>query len=88
MSTIKTQSSSKPRLKNDTLGNDALTRLYRAYETMSVDDFRLFATVMVNMGGGKHSMKDKIIAGFDTADKARILQKAQNFILAGMGLGV
>ena len=34
-----TQASSKPRLKNDTLGSDSLTRLYDAYVSMGDDMF-------------------------------------------------
>ena len=88
MTTLNTQSSSKPRVQNDTLGNDALTALYKAFETMSVDEFRDFATATVQAGVGKQSVKDKIVAGMQVPDKSRILQKVQNFILAGMGLGV
>ncbi len=90
MPVLKTQSSSKPRLENDTLGNDALKQLYEAYESMSFDDFRTAAEAMVLAGGGKRPMKEAIIAEFykPLATKTTILTKAQNFILAGMGLGV
>jgi hypothetical protein len=88
MTVLHTQSSSKPRLKNDTLGDDSLQQLYSAYKSMPTDQFRLLATELVQSGGGKQPMKDKIIAGMQVTDKAKILSKAQNFILAGMGLGV
>lgn len=88
MPVLNTQGSSKPRLKNDTLGDSSLQRLFSAYATMSVEEFRLLATQLVQAGGGKQPMKDKIIAGMDVNDKTKILQKAQNFIMAGMGLGV
>jgi hypothetical protein len=55
---------------------------------MPIDQFRVFATELVQSGGGKQPMKDKIIAGMQVEDKKKVLQKAQNFILAGMGLGV
>lgn len=85
-----TQRSSKPRLKNDTLGDDALKELYNAYETMSFEDFRAFAEGVVMAGGGKEKRKLEIIQTmyWPTAGKAQILKKAQDFILAGMGLGV
>lgn len=88
MTAFYTQSSSKPRVKNDTLGDDALVRLFKAFETMSTDEFRSLAIEVVQSGVGKQSVKDKIIEGMQSTDKAKVLQKAQNFILAGMGLGV
>lgn len=85
---MKTQSSSKPRLANDTLGDDALTALYKAYETMTLEDFHIFAEGVVMAGGGKQPMKLAICNSMVGASKEKILTKAQNFILAGMGLGV
>lgn len=88
MTVLKTQSSSKPRLENDTLGNDALAALYEAYDTMTRDDFHIFAEGVVMAGGGKQPMKLAICESMVGASKEKILTKAQNFILAGMGLGV
>lgn len=90
MTTLKTQSSSKPRLQNDTLGNESLTQLYSAYETMTFDNFRIFAEGVVMAGGGKQPRKLEIVSSMysPTATKSQILKKAQDFILAGMGLGV
>lgn len=87
---LKTQTSSKPRLQNDTLGNDALKELYNAYGMMNRDDFRIFAEGVVMAGGGKQPMKLAIIDQMNkpNASKEFILTKVQNFILAGMGLGV
>jgi hypothetical protein len=87
---LKTQTSSKPRLQNDTLGNDALTELYDAYRIMDREDFKIFAEGVIMAGGGKQPMKLAIIEQLNkpTASKEFILTKAQNFILAGMGLGV
>jgi hypothetical protein len=90
MPVLKTQTSSAPRLKNETLGNEALTELYKAYELMDFDNFRVFAEGVVMAGGGKQPRKLEIINSMysPTATKSQILTKAQNFILAGMGLGV
>lgn len=90
MTVLKTQSSSEPRLKNDTLGDQALKDLYRVYEEKPFEEFRLYAECVVQSGGGKQSVKDSIIAEFykPLATKTTVLTKAQNFILAGMGLGV
>jgi hypothetical protein len=85
-----TQGSSKARLKNDTLGDDALTQLYSAYETMNFENFRIFAEGVVMAGGGKQPRKLEIINSMysSNATKSQVLKKAQDFILAGMGLGV
>ena len=84
-----TQSSSKPRLKNDTLGNDSITRLYDAYVSMSDEMFEALCIATVQQGGGKQPMKDSIISAIqNTRSKSVKLKKAQDFILAGMGLGV
>lgn len=84
-----TQSSSKPRLKNDTLGDDTLKQLYECYETMAEDDFQNFCIDIVQAGGGHQPRKDEIIKAINNAKtRAARLKKAQDFILAGMGLGV
>ncbi len=90
MPILSTQQSSKPRLENDTLGNEALTELYQAYNTMNLEDFRIFAEGVVMAGGGKQLRKLEIINSmYDrNVTKEKVLTKAQNFILAGMGLGV
>jgi hypothetical protein len=90
MPILSTQQSSKPRLENDTLGNEALTELYQAYNTMNLEDFRVFAEGVVMAGGGKQPRKLEIINSmYDrNVTKEKVLTKAQNFILAGMGLGV
>ena len=85
---LQTQSNSRPRLKNDTLGEDALKTLYSSYESMDREGFCIVAEGIVQAGGGKQKMKDEIISSFEGASKEKILTKAQNFILAGMGLGV
>jgi len=84
-----TQSSSKPRLKNDTLGNDTLKQLYSDFETMSESEFQKRCIEIVQAGGGHQPRKDEIIKAINNAKtKAARLKKAQDFILAGMGLGV
>lgn len=90
MPVLHTQQSSAPRLKNDTLGDQALKDLYKVYERDDFETFRLYAECVVQSGGGKQEMKDKIIAEFykPIATKTTVLTKTQNFILAGMGLGV
>lgn len=85
-----TQSSSKPRLKNDSLGDQALMELYAAYRQMEFAAFQHYAKNLVAQGRGKEARKQEIINSIDspTISKAGILKKAQDFVLAGMGLGV
>jgi hypothetical protein len=77
-------------LKNDTLGDQALRDLYKVYESGDFETFRSYAESVVQSGGGKQPTKDAIIAEFykPMATKTTVLTKTQNFILAGMGLGV
>lgn len=84
-----TQSSSKARLKNDTIGNDGLKALYAAYGDLSVDQFRRYCIELVQSGGGKQPLKDEFIRQLnEMGSKDRMLQKTNNFAFAGMGLGV
>lgn len=84
-----TQQSSKPRLKNDTLGDRALSSLYDGYVQMDDYRFEELCCSVVQSGGGSQPVKDKIINAIrDSQSKSAKLKKAQDFILAGMGLGV
>jgi len=84
-----TQTSSKPRLKNDTLGNDALRDLYVAFVDLNSQAFTSKCVDLVQAGGGNQKRKDEILnAIFAAKTKAQQLKKTQDFILAGMGLGV
>ena len=84
-----TQSSSKARLKNDTLGDSAIVKLNFAFESMDLDQFKLFAKELVMSGGGKQPMKQSICEAIDSTSKKQVVyKKACDFILAGMGLGV
>lgn len=89
MAVLKTQSSSKARLQNDTLGDDALKRLYAFYEGLPFGQFKVVCEDMVQNGGGKQQRKNEIILAIrSSTSKEQALKKAQDFILAGMGLGV
>lgn len=85
-----TQQSSKPRLQNDTLGEDALKDLYTYYAANdTVDQFKEKCVALVQAGGGKQPRKDEIIRAINmTPNRSVALKKTQDFILAGMGLGV
>ena len=84
-----TQSSSKPRLQNDTLGDQAIVQLNDAYATLDLHTFKVFAKEIVMAGGGKQPRKQEICKAIDmTNSKTGVYKKACDFVLAGMGLGV
>lgn len=86
---FKTQSSSKPRLKNDTLGDQALRDLYDSFASCSAQAFQQKCIELVEAGGGKQDRKNEIINAIVAARSKTVqLKKTQDFILAGMGLGV
>jgi len=86
---FQTQSSSKPRLENDTLGEQALKDLYDSFVSCTAEAFQQKCIEIVQAGGGKQKRKNEIInAIVASRSKAQQLKKAQDFILAGMGLGV
>ena len=86
---FKTQTSSKPRLQNDTLGDTSIIELNDAYATMEIELFKVFAKEMVMAGGGKQPRKQEICRAIDqTNNKSVVYKKACDFVLAGMGLGV
>ena len=86
---LKTQTSSKPRLKNDTLGEEALHELYSKFSELNAEDFRNYCVEIVKSGGGNEPTKREIIKSLvASGSKNMMLQKTNNFILAGMGLGV
>lgn len=84
-----TQTSSKPRVKNDTIGNDGLKQLYKSYESMSKEEFRVFCKQMIEDSTGKRATKDNLIVALERApSKDRMVQSVTNYLLAGQGLGV
>ena len=85
-----TQRSSKPRLKNSNLGEADLNALYGAYSSdMPLVDFEALCVSVVQRGGGGQVVKDAVIRSINAGQtRARSLAHAQNFIMAGMGLGV
>lgn len=89
MTTFKTQGSSAARLKHDALGDEALKKLYSGFNTMSDLQFMGLCVDTVQAGGGHQTTKTKLITEIKKAkSRQTMLKKAQDFILAGMGLGV
>ena len=89
MTVLKTQSSSKSRLKNDTIGDEGLRNLYDNYGKLNAEAFRIYCIQLVKSGGGNEPTKQAIIQDLQmTGNKDRMLQKTNNFIFAGQGFGV
>lgn len=89
MSLFSTQSTSRARVKDDAFNDDTLRTLYNMFESADIDTFKQFAIETVQRGNGKQSKKDLIINEINrTSNKATALKKAQDYILAGQGLGV
>lgn len=87
--TFSTQSSSKARLKKDTIGKEGLLKLYEAYGYMGIEQFREYCIELVQSGGGNQPTKDAIITDIENAlNKDRMLTKTNNFVFAGQGFGV
>ncbi len=86
---MQTQSSSKSRVKKDTIGNDGLRELYSAYGVMETSNFRILCKAMIEKSTGKRETKDTFIRLLDSAvSKDVMVKKVTNYLLAGQGLGV
>ena len=86
---MQTQSSSKSRVKVDTIGNDGLKELYAAYGVMETSNFRILCKSMIEKSTGKRETKDTFIRLLDSAvSKDVMVKKVTNYLLAGQGLGV
>ena len=85
-----TQSSSKPRLKNNTYSDSDIQNLFVMMESpVALEDFKQACEDFVQAGGGKQSRKDDLINAIRSSrSKAAACKKATNFMLAGEGKGV
>lgn len=86
---MQTQSSSRVRVKNDTVGSDGLKELYVAYGVMETSNFRILCKSMIEKSTGKRETKDTFIRILEgAASKDVMVKKVTNYLLAGQGLGV
>lgn len=87
--TFSTQSSSKPRLKNNTIGTDTLKDVWARVETMSTEDYRAYCVSVVQSGGGYQPTKDAIIRTINNTNNVKLMmKKVTDFVMAGDGYGV
>jgi hypothetical protein len=86
---MKSQRVSESRVKYDPLGDKALSNLYDAFTNRDDASFEQMCVDTIQAGSGTQEKKDKMIKALrDTPNKPMKLKIAQDFILAGMGLGV
>jgi len=85
-----TQSSSKPRLKNNTYTDSDIQKLFEMLDTsIGLEAYKQACEDFVQAGGGKQSRKDDLINAIrNSKSKTEACKKATNFMLAGEGKGV
>lgn len=84
-----TQTSSRPRVKNDTVGTEGMKFLFEQYSTSTFEAFREMCKDTIEESTGKRATKDKFLFEIDRAtSKDTMLKKVTNYLLAGQGLGV
>lgn len=84
-----TQSSSKPRVKVDTVGDQGLTSLFEAFNSKPIEEFRTYCQGIIEQSAGKRATKDKFISVINSSrSKNDMLTKVTNYLMAGQGLGV
>lgn len=84
-----TQTTSRQRVKHDSIGSDGMQDLFRNYETNTKEEFRSYCKGTIERSTGKRETKDKFHVELDKAPtKEVMLKKVTNYLLAGQGLGV
>lgn len=84
-----TQTSSRKRVKEDTVGEGGISELYSSYETCTLEDFRNKCISLIGESSGKKGTKDKFVTEITRAtSKEAMLFKVNNYLLAGQGFGV
>lgn len=86
---MQTQSNSRARVKNDTIGDDGMRFLYEQYAVQTLESFRIMCKEAIERSTGKRETKDRFIREIDKAtSNTTMLKKVTNYFLAGQGLGV
>ena len=84
-----TQTTSRKRIKEDTVGDTGISELYSSYEACTLEDFRNKCISLIQESSGKKSTKDKFVNEVTKAtSKEAMLFKVNNYLLAGQGFGV
>lgn len=84
-----TQTNSRARVKNDTVGEDGMKFLFSQYQTATLEGFRIICKNLIEESSGKRTTKDKFINELERAtSKDYMVKKVTNYLMAGQGLGV
>jgi hypothetical protein len=84
-----TQSNSRVRVKQDTVGEDGMKFLFSQYQTATLEGFRVTCKSLIEESSGKRTTKDIFIYELDRAtSKDVMVTKVTNYLMAGQGLGV
>ena len=86
---MQTQTNSRPRVKDDKVGDIGMNILFKEYQDSSLEAFRNTCNTLIEESSGKRSTKDKFLTEiYRATSKDTMLTKVTNYLLAGQGLGV
>lgn len=84
-----TQTSSRSRVKQDTIGQEAMEELYKSFKTASIEDFRDMCLKILESSSASTLTRDKFNSLINEAEsKKMMIFTITNFFLAGEGRGV
>jgi len=84
-----TQTNSRARVKQDTVGEDGMKFLFSQYQSATLESFRVICKELIEQSSGKRTTKDKFIYELERAtSKDVMVTKVTNYLMAGQGLGV
>lgn len=84
-----TQSSSKARVRKDTVGENRMKVLFEMYKECDLQSFREACKQTIDMSTGSKVTKERFHRELQKAvSKDKLLTTVTNYLLAGQGLGV
>jgi hypothetical protein len=84
-----TQSSSKPRVKKDTIGEEAMTGLFKALDTADLEEFKSMCYDIIKSSSASSTTKTKFNDIINQSESKKMLVFTMtNYFLAGEGKGV
>ena len=84
-----TQSSSRPRVKKEGIGDEVMKELFESFKTAEPNEFRAQCQAAIEKSSGSISTKQNFTDLLDRcSNKSSMLTKVTNYFLAGEGKGV
>jgi len=84
-----TQTNSRPRVKEDGIGQQAMTQLFALFPVATIELFRDQCIGLIEQSNGKESTKLRFKDELNRLQsKTVMMQKVTNYFLAGEGKGV